>query len=228
MAEFVARWRRLEDGGVDAIRSRDHFNKPNGLPQTYFEATASLAGLLRRRPACASGSSSAPSIVLADALHEASDRYRSHERRAAEHRAGGRWRPGRLNHAGRRRLVAEGTGAAVCRVRRTRPSAAREDDVTHAGAFYRTTGAIMQPWFVQKPRPAFTLAAHGPTTMKVAARYVDTWNTYGPSLDSAREDSARLDVASPRLDEILTRSVGRRSSATSGISWILPATSRRS
>ena len=88
---------------------------------------------------------------------------------------------------------------------------AREDDVTHAGAFYRTTGAIMQPWFVQKSAPPFTLAAHGPTTMKVAARYADTWNTYGPSLDSAREEVRGSNAAAPRSDEILTRSVGRRS-----------------
>jgi len=39
------------------------------------------------------------------------------------------------------------------------------------------------------------LAAHSPATLRVAARYADTWNTYGPTLEEARATSARLDDA---------------------------------
>jgi alkanesulfonate monooxygenase SsuD/methylene tetrahydromethanopterin reductase-like flavin-dependent oxidoreductase (luciferase family) len=39
------------------------------------------------------------------------------------------------------------------------------------------------------------LAAHGPATLRVAARYADTWNTYGPTLEEARATSERLDHA---------------------------------
>ena len=39
------------------------------------------------------------------------------------------------------------------------------------------------------------LAPHSPATLSVAARFADTWNTYGPSLEDARATSARLDDA---------------------------------
>jgi alkanesulfonate monooxygenase SsuD/methylene tetrahydromethanopterin reductase-like flavin-dependent oxidoreductase (luciferase family) len=37
----------------------------------------------------------------------------------------------------------------------------------------------MAPGPVQRPRPPLTIAAHGPTTVKLAARYADAWNTAG-------------------------------------------------
>jgi alkanesulfonate monooxygenase SsuD/methylene tetrahydromethanopterin reductase-like flavin-dependent oxidoreductase (luciferase family) len=39
------------------------------------------------------------------------------------------------------------------------------------------------------------LAAHGAATLRVAARFADTWNTYGPTLEAARTSSERLDDA---------------------------------
>ena len=61
----------------------------------------------------------------------------------------------------------------------------REREVTFSGRFYSTTGAVMHPGFVQGRRPRLTLAAHGRRTVEVVARYADTWNTYGPTLEDA-------------------------------------------
>jgi alkanesulfonate monooxygenase SsuD/methylene tetrahydromethanopterin reductase-like flavin-dependent oxidoreductase (luciferase family) len=72
---------------------------------------------------------------------------------------------------------------------------ARDDDVTYDGAWYRTTGATTAPGFVQRPRPPIVLAAHSPGTLRVAARFADTWNTYGPTLEEAQITSRRLDDA---------------------------------
>jgi alkanesulfonate monooxygenase SsuD/methylene tetrahydromethanopterin reductase-like flavin-dependent oxidoreductase (luciferase family) len=53
----------------------------------------------------------------------------------------------------------------------------------------------MRPGFVQRPRPPLTLAAHGPRTLAVAARFADTWNTFGPTLEEGRRLSDALDDA---------------------------------
>ncbi len=49
---------------------------------------------------------------------------------------------------------------------------------TYQGRYYSISEARMKPAPVQKPRPPITIAALGPTTLKVAAKYADVWNTY--------------------------------------------------
>lgn len=48
---------------------------------------------------------------------------------------------------------------------------------TYEGAYYSVTDAVMHPRPVQQPRPPLVIAALGPTMLKHAARYADTWNT---------------------------------------------------
>ncbi len=55
----------------------------------------------------------------------------------------------------------------------------RNEVTSYQGRYYTITGAIMKPPPIQKPRPPLTIAAIGPVTLKVAAKYADTWNTYG-------------------------------------------------
>lgn len=55
----------------------------------------------------------------------------------------------------------------------------RNEITTYQGRYYTITEARMKPSPVQKPRPPLTVAAIGPTTLKVAAKYADVWNTYG-------------------------------------------------
>jgi alkanesulfonate monooxygenase SsuD/methylene tetrahydromethanopterin reductase-like flavin-dependent oxidoreductase (luciferase family) len=55
----------------------------------------------------------------------------------------------------------------------------RNETTTYQGRYYTITDARMKPSPIQKPRPPLTIAAIGPTTLKVAAKYADTWNTYG-------------------------------------------------
>jgi alkanesulfonate monooxygenase SsuD/methylene tetrahydromethanopterin reductase-like flavin-dependent oxidoreductase (luciferase family) len=65
---------------------------------------------------------------------------------------------------------------------------------TWDGRYYRVRDAIMRPPPVQRPRPPFTLGAHGPKMLGIAARYADRWNSYGPVAD-IRDRNARLDDA---------------------------------
>ncbi len=55
----------------------------------------------------------------------------------------------------------------------------RNEITTYHGRYYTVTEARMVPPTVQRPRPPLTIAAIGPTTLKVAAKYADVWNTFG-------------------------------------------------
>ncbi len=45
-----------------------------------------------------------------------------------------------------------------------------------SGTYYRAKGFDRGRWPLQVPRPPLVIAAHGPRTLRVAARYADTWN----------------------------------------------------
>ncbi|WP_315094791.1 LLM class flavin-dependent oxidoreductase [uncultured Cellulomonas sp.] len=52
---------------------------------------------------------------------------------------------------------------------------------SHQGAFYRADQARMIPGTIAQPRTPFVVAANGPRTMTLAARYGQGWATYGPA-----------------------------------------------
>ncbi len=54
----------------------------------------------------------------------------------------------------------------------------RQETTTYAGRYYQVQDARMIPAPVQQPRPPLTLAALGPTTIRLAATYADVWNSY--------------------------------------------------
>lgn len=53
----------------------------------------------------------------------------------------------------------------------------REDVTTFHGQHYQADGAVTQPRPIQQPRPPIVIAAMGPTMLRHAARYADTWNS---------------------------------------------------
>lgn len=56
------------------------------------------------------------------------------------------------------------------------------------GEFYEAHDARMIPGTIARPRTPFVMAAAGPRTMSLAARYGQGWVTYGPSFDSEGVD----------------------------------------
>ena len=54
----------------------------------------------------------------------------------------------------------------------------RGETVTRTEGFYPTTNAVVQRP-VQQPRPPILVAAHGPKSLRVAARRADVWNSMG-------------------------------------------------
>jgi alkanesulfonate monooxygenase SsuD/methylene tetrahydromethanopterin reductase-like flavin-dependent oxidoreductase (luciferase family) len=193
-SDLVARWRRLEDGGLDSIWSCDHFTNPHHPGQPWFEATTSLAGL-------AAATSRVRIGLLVGAIVSRSPVLFAKEAQTIDHLSGGRLEIGLGAGGAPTDQPMWGVEEWTPRERVERfaeyvelvDRLARDDDVTYDGSWYRTAGAITAPGFVQRPRPPIVLAAHSPATLRVAARHADTWNTYGPTLEDARATSARLD-----------------------------------
>ncbi|HEY0187359.1 MAG TPA: LLM class flavin-dependent oxidoreductase [Cellulomonas sp.] len=68
----------------------------------------------------------------------------------------------------------------------------------HEGEFYQAHGARMVPGTIARPRPPFVVAANGPRTMALAARYGQGWVTYGPTFDPDGADRASRSAAQER------------------------------
>jgi alkanesulfonate monooxygenase SsuD/methylene tetrahydromethanopterin reductase-like flavin-dependent oxidoreductase (luciferase family) len=95
----------------------------------------------------------------------------------------------------------------------------------YSGRYYRSANFSRGPWPVQDHLP-LTIAAHGPRTLRVAARHADTWNVsagFGRRFDGL---IAFLREFNPRLDE-LAADAGREPASirrsllvgTSGFDW---------
>ena len=193
-SDLVTRWRRLEDGGVDSIWSCDHFTNPHRPGQPWFEATTSLAGLAAETSRVRIG-------LLVGAIVSRSPVLFAKEAQTIDHLSGGRLEIGLGAGGAPTDQPMWGVDEWLPQERVERfaeyvelvDRLARDNDVTYDGSWYRTAGASTAPGFVQRPRPPMVLAAHSPATLRVAARYADTWNTFGPTLEAACTASERLD-----------------------------------
>jgi alkanesulfonate monooxygenase SsuD/methylene tetrahydromethanopterin reductase-like flavin-dependent oxidoreductase (luciferase family) len=55
----------------------------------------------------------------------------------------------------------------------------RQEVTSYQGQYYRCSEAETIPLPVQQPRPPITIAAHGPKMLRIAARYADSWSSWG-------------------------------------------------
>ena len=62
------------------------------------------------------------------------------------------------------------------------------------GKFYALEEAASRPRPVQQPRPPLLLAGHRPRMLRIAAKYAETWNSFG-SVEEMRERNMLLDEA---------------------------------
>jgi alkanesulfonate monooxygenase SsuD/methylene tetrahydromethanopterin reductase-like flavin-dependent oxidoreductase (luciferase family) len=74
----------------------------------------------------------------------------------------------------------------------------RDPETTYEGEWFTANEARMHPGCVQRPRVPIAVAAEGPKTLAVAARFADAWIAYGGMSGETREShalAARLDDA---------------------------------
>jgi len=185
-ADLLARWRRLDDAGLDSLWSCDHFSYVPGEP--WFEAWTGLAGL-------ASATTHATVGLLVGAIVSRSPVMYVKQAITVDHLSGGRLELG-LGAGGRVEDQAMWGVDEWSSAERTDRFVEYVDMVDHLsrnmeasldGRWYRTTGARLHPGFVDGRRPRLLLAAHGRKALATAARHADTWNTFGPTPDDARK-----------------------------------------
>jgi alkanesulfonate monooxygenase SsuD/methylene tetrahydromethanopterin reductase-like flavin-dependent oxidoreductase (luciferase family) len=70
---------------------------------------------------------------------------------------------------------------------------------TYAGQYYQLREAPFRPPTVQRPRPPFTLGAHGRKMMRIVAAHADRWNTVG-TVEEARQRNDLLNDACMKIN----------------------------
>ena len=86
------------------------------------------------------------------------------------------------------------------------------DRVTWTGEYYRAVDARSTPGCVQRPRVPFVVAANGPRSMAVAARFGQGWVTNGAREDDLEAWWRSVAAASARFTEVLA-AAGREPSS---------------
>jgi alkanesulfonate monooxygenase SsuD/methylene tetrahydromethanopterin reductase-like flavin-dependent oxidoreductase (luciferase family) len=86
------------------------------------------------------------------------------------------------------------------------------DHVTAEGTYFSAVDARTLPGPVQQPRTPFIMAANGPRSLRLAARYGAGWVTTGPKVETLDEWWTALKGLSARLEDAL-EAQGRNAAA---------------
>lgn len=211
-AQTVERVRRLEALGYDHIWTYDHLSWRRYRGQRWFGAIPWLTGL-----AMATSRVRLGTMVATPAIRH--PLMLAKDATTLDHISGGRLTLG---------LGAGGTGFDATVFGQPVPTPAeragrleefvtaldrllREPETTHIGERYTIVDAEMRPACLQRPRVPFAIAATGPRTLALVARYGDAWITYGDATytDTTREGTeAIVRSQAARLDD-LCHDIGR-------------------
>jgi alkanesulfonate monooxygenase SsuD/methylene tetrahydromethanopterin reductase-like flavin-dependent oxidoreductase (luciferase family) len=208
--EMVERWQSIEELGFDSVWVADHFVDFSRPREPWFEAWTLLAGLATQTSRIRIGTLVTPTAWRNPA-------FLARMTMTVDHLSNGRLELG---------LGAGATGDIDCsyamtgiedwasgeRVARFREAVEiidrmlRNKVTTYEGRYYRVVESAMSPSPIQEPRPPITIGANGPRMLRIAARYADTWNTYGgmglsavEMLKATRERSAFLDECCEKI-----------------------------
>jgi alkanesulfonate monooxygenase SsuD/methylene tetrahydromethanopterin reductase-like flavin-dependent oxidoreductase (luciferase family) len=220
--EIVEQAKRIEAAGFDHFWGIDHFVRPAHPNDPQFESWTTLAALstltsrIRLGLLVTSNTFRHPALLAKEAM-------------TVDHISGGRLELG-LGAGGfepEHGPFGIHYPAPAERVERFRESVEsidlllRQDVSSYDGRYVKLANAPFRPSAVQKPRPPLTLAAHGPKMMRIAAKYADRWNSYGP-VDEMRERIAELDRACAEVGrdpKEIIRSVYARSATLEIDTW---------
>ncbi|WP_089003777.1 LLM class flavin-dependent oxidoreductase [Micromonospora echinofusca] len=79
----------------------------------------------------------------------------------------------------------------------------REDGTTWRGEWFSAVDARSNPGCVQTPRVPFVVAANGPRSMRLVARFGQGWVTTGPAVEDLESWWAEVAEAAARMDATL-------------------------
>jgi alkanesulfonate monooxygenase SsuD/methylene tetrahydromethanopterin reductase-like flavin-dependent oxidoreductase (luciferase family) len=178
------RWRRAEEYGFDHAWTYDHLGWRDLADGPWFDAVPTLTA----------AASVTRTIRLGTLVASPNFRHPAHFARevtALDDISGGRLTLG--IGAGGTGFDADVLGVPPLSARqrtdrfgefvRVLDGLLRDERITHRGEYYTAVDARAIPGCVQRPRVPFLLAANGPRTMRLAARYGQGWVTTGPRTD---------------------------------------------
>jgi alkanesulfonate monooxygenase SsuD/methylene tetrahydromethanopterin reductase-like flavin-dependent oxidoreductase (luciferase family) len=207
---MVERWQHIEDLGFDSLWLADHFVNSYQPSQFWLEAWTLLSALAAETSRIRIGTLVTPIGLRNPAVL-------ARQALTVDHISNGRLELGL--GAG----VADDTGYAMIGLPDWEPpervahfreaveiidSMLRNEVTTYDGSHYRIKEAYMRPAPIQQPRPPLTLAALGPSMLKIAAKYADRWNTYVLPGGTPEEAVLAIRERNDRLDEACAK-VGR-------------------
>src|SRR5512136_606543 len=180
--EMVARWQYLEACGLDGIMLADHFVNYDSPNTHWYEAWTTLAALATQTKTIR--------ISLLSATPWRNPAFLARQAMTVDHISNGRLDLGLGAGAqGEVDISYAMTGTPDWspreRVDRFREvveivdQLLRNPETTYDGKYYHIKGAVINPQPIQKPRPPLMIGGNGPRMQKIAAKYADTWNTFG-------------------------------------------------
>ena len=178
---LVEHWQHVESLGYDSLWLADHFLNPHAIEKGWFDGWTTLAALATQTSTIRIGTLVTNIIYRNPALI-------ARQAQTLDHISGGRLNLGIGATSERdpsQHMLGIENWSTPERVARFREVIEivdlmlRNETTSYQGHYYQVNQARLRPASIQKPRPPLTLAAMGPTTLKVAAQYADTWNTYG-------------------------------------------------
>jgi len=188
--KHVKRWQSIEALGFDSAWIADHFVNYENPTSPWFEAWTLLAALASQTNHLRMGAISSiplrnPALLARQAL-------------TVDHISNGRLdlglgagAPGNMDPSYRMTGIEDWPPPE--RVARFREvveiidQCLRNRVTTYKGRYYQLENTSMAPPPVQQPRPPITIAAMGPSMLRIAARHADTWNTLGGEFNAPPE-----------------------------------------
>ena len=177
----VERWKLIESLGFDSVWLADHFTDPVNHAGHWFESWTLLASLavvtekIRIGTLVSSMPLRRPAVLARQAL-------------TIDHISNGRLELGLGTGASGdpvHKMLGIDDWVGLERVERFTDQIEvidrllRHDVSSYDGKFYKLNEATMNPQTIQKPRPPVVIAAMGKSMLKIAAKYADTWNSFG-------------------------------------------------
>lgn len=199
---MLENWKLVEDLGFDSVWIADHFVNPHSIDEDWFDGWTLLAALAAQTHTIRIGTLVTniiyrnPAVIAKQALtldHISHGRLElgigATSKGDPSHYMTGvdEWEIG--ERVQRFNEVIEVIDAML-----------RNEVTSYQGRFYSVKEARMKPSSIQKPRPRLVIASIGQKTLKIAAQYADTWNTYAgwdlspkQTLDFLRQRNELLD-----------------------------------
>jgi alkanesulfonate monooxygenase SsuD/methylene tetrahydromethanopterin reductase-like flavin-dependent oxidoreductase (luciferase family) len=199
---LVEHWKHIESLGYDSVWVADHFVNSHNINDDWYDGWTLLAALATQTSRIRIGPLVTNIIYRNPALIARQAQTIDHVSQGRLELAIGATSERDPSHG----MTGIETWPTAERVQRYREVVEivdlmlRQEATTYEGRYYQVRDGRIRPPCVQRPRPPLTIAAHGQATLRIAAKYADTWNSYGAFGASPQDALALTRQRSEMLD----------------------------